>query len=390
MFELRVNPGGTLAKATARPASLSMPQVRDGRHGGLIRRVLSPDLLSFVAFAAYRYRFVAVYVLIGVASLGFELVVYRGLERLGMAYPFCAIVGVASGILLAYWGNVRFNFKVPRGKRHRALSYFIAISCVSWLMQLAIRRRIPGWSYEDARLSISGAVFLLAYVLHRRFSFSDYKRVGVAVYANGIEDIKTVHARVQNFADIIHVDIVDASYGQQDHEVRTYRLEVIRAYWAHKPIHVHLMSRTPSRYLPDILPYADRIYVHVDIDEDVGATLASVRQAGKQVGVALAVETPLEAVKPYLDRIDGILFLAVPKPGSSGQLFEMVTLERLADFNRWPERSRVDVCVDGGITETNIGLLNVEIVVSGSSVLNHADPPRQIMRLQTSSNYEQT
>ena len=525
-------------KVTARTASLTTPQSHEGRVGRLMRRGLNPDLLSFVGFVGYRYRFLFVYVLIGVVSLGLELVVYRGLERLGVMYPFCAFVGVVSGILVAYWGNVRFNFKVPHGKRQRALLYFVVISCFSWMVQFLIRRRIPNWSYEEARLSISGAVFFLAYLLHRRFSFSDYKKVGVAVYANGIEDIKKVHARIQNFADIIHVDIVDASYGQQDHEVRTYRLEVVRAYWANKPIHVHVMSRTPSRYLRDILPHADRIYVHVEIDEDVAAVLAkvrqagkqvgvalvtetplgvlrpyldridgvlflayllhrrfsfsdykkvgvavyangiedikkvhariqnfadiihvdivdasygqqdhevrtyrlevvraywankpihvhlmsrapsrylhdilphadriyvhveidedvaavlaTVRQAGKQVGVALAIETPLGALRPYLDRIDGVLFLAISKPGSSGQSFEMQTLERLAEFNRWPERSGVDVCVDGGITEANVGLLNVEIVVSGSSVLTHADPPRQIMRLQTSSSYEQT
>ena len=80
---------------------------------------------------------------------------------------------------------------------------------------------------------------------------------------------------------------------------------------------------------------------------------------------------------------------AILQPGSSGQAFEMGTLERIAAVQAWPERSHFDVCVDGGVTEGNVGLLNVEIVVSGSSVLKSADPRRQIMRLQTSSNYEQ-
>ena len=77
-----------------------------------MRRFVNPELLPTVSFAAYRYRFLCVYVIIGVASLGWEFVVYRGLERLGVAFPFCAAVGVVSGILLAYWGNVRFNFGV--------------------------------------------------------------------------------------------------------------------------------------------------------------------------------------------------------------------------------------------------------------------------------------
>lgn len=355
-----------------------------------MQHLLSSDVVSAIAFAAYRYRFLFVYVIIGVLSLCFEFVVYRGLERLGLAYPYCAGVGVVSGILLAYWGNVRFTFKVPIAKRQRALLYFVAISLFSWSLQFLIRRSIEGWSYETARLTISGCAFFLAYLLHRRFSFADFKKVGVAVYANGIEDIKTIHARIENCADIIHVDVVDASYGREDHEVRTYRLEVVRAYWPRKPIHVHIMSRTPSRYFEELFPHVDRIYVHLEIDEDVDGLLDRVRSAGKQPGIAIALDTPLDAMRRHLDRIDGVLFLGILTPGSSGQPFQMATLERIADFNRWPGRSRVDVCVDGGVTEKNVGLLNVEIVVSGSSVLRHADPRRQIMRLQTSSSYEQT
>jgi ribulose-phosphate 3-epimerase len=354
----------------------------------MMQRFLNPELLAAVAFAAYRHRFLFVYVIIGVVSLGWEFIVYRGLERLGVATPYCAAIGVVSGILLAYRGNVRFNFKVPIAKRRRALYYFAAISFVSWGVQFLVRRRIEGWSYEEARLAISGCAFFLAYLLHRRFSFADFKKVGVAVYANGIEDIKTIHRRIENFGDIIHVDIVDSSYGREDHEVTTYRLEVVRAYWPHKPIHVHLMSRTPSRYLQDVFPHVDRIYVHLEIDEDVESVLASIRAAGKQAGIAILFETPLEP-QPRLDRIDGVLLLAILKPGSSGQSFEMATLERIAAVNRWPGRSHFDLCVDGGVTELNVGLLNVEIVVSGSSVLTSADPRRQIMRLQTSSNYEQ-
>ncbi len=236
---------------------------------------------------------------------------------------------------------------------------------------------------------ISGCAFSLAYVLHRRYSFSDFKKVGVAVYANGVEDIKSIRERIGNFPDIIHVDVIDASYGREDHEVRTYRLEVIRAYWPRKPIHVHIMSRTPSRYLQEIFPHVDRIYVHLEIDEDAGLVLGSIKEAGKQAGIALLPETPLEAALQHLERIDGILLLAILTPGSSGQSFQMSTLERVSDINHWPERSRVDVCVDGGVTEATVGLLNVEIVVSGSSVLGSTDPRRQIMRLQTSSNYEQ-
>jgi ribulose-phosphate 3-epimerase len=357
-----------------------------------MRRLVHPDIWRWAAFVAYRYRFLAAYVLIGVLSLAVEIITYRGFERLGVAYPWSAMVGVTSGILFAYWGNIRFTFKVPIGKRRRAFVYFVGISVCSWAAQLMLRRQIHDWhwSYEQARLVISGGAFSTAYLLHRRFSFADYKKVGVAVYANGIEDIKAIRAQIEDFADVIHVDIVDSTYGPQDIEVRTYRLEVVRAYWPRTPVHAHVMSRHPSRYLRDLFPYVDRVYVHLEIHEDLDAVIAAIRAAGREAGIAVELATPLEALKPHLSHLSGVLFLAIARPGSSGQVLQMAALERIAAFNQWPERSHLDVCIDGGVTETNVGLLNAEIVVSGSSVLTSADPRQQIMRLQTSSNYEQT
>jgi ribulose-phosphate 3-epimerase len=344
-----------------------------------------------VAFLAYRYRFLAVYIVVGVLSLLLELVTFRGLERFGVPTYAAAAIGLLGGILFAYWGNVRFSFKIPIAKRQRALGYFVIISLLSFGVQSLLRRWLDAWamSYEQSRLGISGAAFLAAYLLHRRFSFADFKKVGVAVYANGIEDIAAIHRSIENFPDLIHVDIVDASYGHADHEVKAYRLEVVRAYWPRKPIQVHLMTRTPSRYLAQIYPFADRIFVHVESDENIGEVLAEIGRNGREAGLALTLETPLEAVRPHIDRIAGVLLLGVRSPGRSGQAFELDVVERIAAFNRWPERGRVDVTADGGVTEHTVGLLNVEIVISGSSVLTHYDPRRQIMRLQTSSSYEQ-
>ena len=46
------------------------------------------------------------------------------------------------------------------------------------------------------------------------------------------------------------------------------------------------------------------------------------------------------------------------------------------------------MCVDGGVNEEIIGVLKVEDVVSGFSVLSNSDPKQQILRLQTSGRYE--
>lgn len=354
--------------------------------------LLNPKYSRKLAFLFYRSRFFGVYVLVGVVSIGVEFIFFRALTHWNWPVVPSQILGVLVGIFAAYWGNVRFNFKVPPARRNRALLYFVSISSGSWALQYLFRHQLEasGWSYEGSRILVSGSLFFIAYILHRRFTFRDYKKVAVAVYANGIEDIKGIFEKIGPYPDIIHVDIVDETFGPDRHDTRLYRLEVIKAYWPHHPIHVHLMSRFPSRYLQDLLPWVDRIYLHVESEEDLRPHVEAIRKAHREAGLAILMGTPLEKVRPWVKSARGILVLSIEKPGFSGQPFLGEALDRVSEIESWDERKHLDLCVDGGISEKNVGLIRAEIVVSGSSVLAHANPRRQVMRLQTSSSYERT
>ena len=352
--------------------------------------ILHPELEGRLRFLLYRSRFLVVYVILGVLSLALEIVLFRGLERIGLARMPAWMVGFVAGILFAFWTNVRFNFKVPAAKRNRALLYFVAISAGSALVHFLLHRRLQaaGWSYERARFVVSGSIFFFAYLLHRRFSFADYKRVGVAIYANGIEDIRGIYEKIRAVPDFIHVDIIDDTFGELQHDPRAYRLEVIRAYWPRKPVHVHIMSRRPGRWVEDVAPFARVIYVHVECEEPIAPLLDAIRARGCRAGLCVMMGTPVESVRPFAANIDALMLLTIPVPGRSGQSFDMAALDRIETVNRWPERGRFTLCVDGGVNERVVRLVQVEEVVSGHAVLSHADPVRQIMRLQTSMNYE--
>lgn len=355
-----------------------------------MRSIFSHDISQRFTFLVYRFRFLMSYVVIGGGSIGVEILIFRGIERLGfvswVAYP----IGLAAGILFAYWLNVRFNFKVPKAKRNRAFTLFVTISCLSATINLVFRNQLEavGWRYETSRFVVAGTFFLLGYVLHRRFSFADYKKVGVAIYANGVEDIRGIHDKIGSFPDFIHVDIIDSTFGDQSPPPASYRLEVIHAYWRHKQIQAHVMSRTPTRWVRELAAYVDTVCVHVEIDESVEEVLKLIRSLGKKAGVSLTMATPLSCVRQLLPYVDVVMLLTIACPGKSGQQFDMEALARIAEINKWNERGRFCLCIDGGVNETNIGMLNVENVVSGSSVLNSQFPTRQIMRLQTSGSYE--
>lgn len=355
-----------------------------------VKNWLAPELYAKLRLKAYRYRFLRVYIIIGVFSLILEMIVLRGIQYMGLPFWMAQMFGLATSIGFAFWLNVRFNFKVPSAKRNRALMYFSLISIVSALFNYTFRHQIVAlhWSYEQARVWGSAILFSFGYLLHRRYSFVDRKQVGVAVYANGVEDIRSIREKIGDFSDFIHVDLIDSSFGALDTAVRSYRLEAIRAYWPKRKIHVHLMTRHPLKWLPEVLPFADLIIVHAEIDDPMDQVLSQIHQSNRRAGLCLQMSTPCASARNWLGQFDVLVLLTIPIPGRSGQIFELAALEKIQEINKWTDRSRFSLCVDGGINESNIHLLNVELAVSGSSVLKSVDPARQIMRLQTSNNYE--
>ncbi len=351
---------------------------------------LNPVFETRIKFLIYRFRFLGLYVVFGLLSLVLEFFIRTNLIRITFDQIPSTLLAVSCGILFAFWANVKFNFKIPKSRKNRALVYFVIISCISGMLQWSLMQLLvfENLSYEWGRLLISGAVFILAYALHRKYSFRDFKKVGVAIYANGIEDLKNIHERIEYFPDFIHVDIVDKSMCENAEDIQTYRLEIIKAYWPNTQVQTHIMSKEPSKWLGQVLPYSDVVYVHAECDENVTEILERIKNSGIKAGLAITMATNPHEVIELLKKTDYVLLLTIPKPGSSGQKFDLDGLARIKQINSLLFRSQFVLCVDGGVNENIINMLEAENIVSGSSVLKNPDPKRQIMRLQTVSRYE--
>jgi pentose-5-phosphate-3-epimerase len=244
---------------------------------------------------------------------------------------------------------------------------------------------------DISRFVIAGSFFIVSYVLHRNLSFREYKKVGVAIYADGVEDIKLIFNKISNISDFIHIDIVDTTFNPNSQDVKAYRAEVVRAYWQNKKIEVHIMSRNPSVWLDDLLPYVDVIYVHPTMDENLSEVIDKINFSNVEAGIALSVYEPLEIIDCYIEtkKIKHVLLLTIPQPGFSGQKFDASALPLLEKLNAHKNRSEFEICVDGGVNDSTVKYLNVESVVSGSYILSAPNPIKNIMHLQTSGEYAQ-
>ncbi len=352
---------------------------------------LSYELQSKILKIKYRYRLLFNYVVIGFVSILLELVLLNALSP-AVNKIAANLIAVLSGVLFAFYLNVRFNFKVPKPKRNKAFLFFLLISFLSYALNNLLRLYMvsSAISYGESRLTSSGVLFLIGYVLHRKFSFRSYKQVGIAVYAHGNENIKVIWEKIKFVGDFIHIDIVDRTFNENAPDPTTYRLETVRAYWPGKEIHCHIMSKTPSMWIEKIIEYVDVIVVHYEIQENLADIIASIKTAKKKAGICLLLQTPVDVVIDFLPLIDEIMLLAIAKPGISGQKFDVETLDKIAQIDNFQGRSKVSICVDGGINGSVIDLISVEKVVSGSYVLDARNPLKRIVRLQTSGEFNRT
>ena len=82
---------------------------------------------------------------------------------------------------------------------------------------------------------------------------------------------------------------MDKTYNPNSKDVKAYRAEVVRAYWQNKKIEVHIMSKNPSVWLDDLLPYVDVIYIHPTMDEKLSEVIDKINFSKVEAGIALSV-----------------------------------------------------------------------------------------------------
>lgn len=135
---------------------------------------------------------------------------------------------------------------------------------------------------------------------------------------------------------------------------------------------VHLMITEPERYLEDFAKAgADMITFHVEATEKADECIEKIHALGKKAGISLNPKTPVEAVKPYLDKVDMVLVMSV-NPGYGGQSYIEEVNPKIAELRRLCGEDFL-IEVDGGIKKSNIRSvvdLGANVIVAGSAVFN--------------------
>ena len=165
-----------------------------------------------------------------------------------------------------------------------------------------------------------------------------------ADFAQLADDIERVAAE----ADLLHVDVMDGHFVPN----LTIGPPVVKSLRKRTDLHLdcHLMVDNPGELLEDFADAgADGCTVHIELG-DPRPLFAAMRELGLRVGLTHNPETPVEAVLPYIEEIDVLLFMSV-HPGFGGQAFIPSVLDKLTAARRAVDEGGlpVELEIDGGI-----------------------------------------
>lgn len=165
------------------------------------------------------------------------------------------------------------------------------------------------------------------------------------------------HAHLASSADVVeelglpwlHVDIMDGHFVPN----LTFGPQTVAALRERSQLFfdTHLMLDEPHRYVEAFARAGSNlISIHIEPAYDHAGTLQRIRDLGCQCGIVLNPDTPAEAIRHLIDKVDLVLVMTV-QPGFGGQSFRSAMTTKLEQIAAWRrERSlQFRLEVDGGI-----------------------------------------
>jgi ribulose-phosphate 3-epimerase len=170
-----------------------------------------------------------------------------------------------------------------------------------------------------------------------------------ADFAHLAEQVKLV----EPYAEAIHIDIMDAHF-VPPLTIGPVVVASLRPV-TDRVLHGHLMVEAPEGLFDDLAEAGlDIVSFHHEAVADPAPIIAKARGAGMRVGITLNMETPVDAIVPYLDDLDDVMLMSI-RPGWSGQRLNPDVYRRLEAVRAEVDRRGLATAVeiDGGVKIDN-------------------------------------
>jgi pentose-5-phosphate-3-epimerase/putative flippase GtrA len=344
-----------------------------------------------LSYTIYRYRYLAAFTLIGMMSIVLEVELIRRAMPVDWPWQLRACLAFVLGMLFSFVLNATVNFRVPRPYLLQTFGRFVLVSTFSFALNMAAVYWLQRWigeAYGAARLTSAGLLFLIAYALHRRYTFDRTRSFGIAVYASSSERVFRIFYRVGRNCNHLHVDLVDSTMNADAAPVDLQQIRRARRLWPATPLCLHVMSYYPRHWVQQTWDEVDWYLFHVNAHDDLARLILECRLRDKRVGVVWHTSAELGTLLPVLGHVDFVAVLGIAQPGQSGQPVLEEAIAMAAMLDRLRERYGFEVIFDGGVNAQTITRIRAKYVVAASAVLRAPSPIRSAHCLQSGAKYE--
>lgn len=194
-----------------------------------------------------------------------------------------------------------------------------------------------------------------------------------ADFAHLAEQVKLIEPH----AEVIHIDIMDAHF-VPPLTIGPVVVASLRPV-TERVLHGHLMVEAPESLFDDLAQAGlDIVSFHHEAVVNPAPVIAKARGAGMRVGMTLNMESPVEAIFPYLDDLDDVMLMSI-KPGWAGQELNPEVYPRLEAVRAEVDRrgSPTAVEIDGGVKVVNAQRAmdaGATVLVAASAIFRAPDP----------------
>lgn len=205
------------------------------------------------------------------------------------------------------------------------------------------------------------------------------------IVPGSLADIKKTSEKYASFTDFFQIDVADGKFapnttwipGESDKLPGEFSYEV------------HMMVSEPRTVGAAFAKAgAHTLIGHIETLQnpaDAKKIFNEWRTGGvESIGLAVLLQTPIEALEPYLPFADFVLFMTIARIGVQGFPFEKNSIAKIAAFKEM--HPDTVVAVDGGVSEKNIAALaraGATRFGVGSAISRSDNPAEAYERLKT-------
>lgn len=214
-----------------------------------------------------------------------------------------------------------------------------------------------------------------------------------AIMPHTFSDIEEKAFLVKGLVPLVQIDIMDGKltkhstwpYKEEDDAVfdAILREEQGLPYWEEIDYEIDLMVKNPEEVVHDwLVAGATRIIVHVETITAWDRIVNELRGV-VEIGLAINVQTPIEALEPYVADADFIQCMGIRRIGFQGEPFDEEVVAKIESLReKYPEKI---ISVDGGVNLESAPMLldaGATRLVAGSAIFKSGDVAHMIAELR--------